>query len=225
MKTRMCLGVSFAGFLGLLLVAGTAGAQVIPSAGEVTSATAADGVAGTFEGEEITLDYESRITPDGQSTAIILQEGKVLAEAVIGAETAAVTLNGVEITATELTDEESKIVADFTQTREAAAIRALVTALADQTPPESRAKIGGLIAIGMMLGEGPGARISGIGGCFGCCGPGCWGCWLAGNCYTLACTAHDACVALWGHTDKRCLALLAVAIASYAKECLGLAVF
>ena len=140
MKTKMRLGVSFAGFLGLLLLAGTAGAQVIPSAGELTAATATDGVAGTFEGEEITLDYESRITRDGQSTAIILHDGKVLAEAVIDAEKAVVTLNGVEITETELTDEESKIVADFTQTREAAAIRALVTALADQTPPESRGR-------------------------------------------------------------------------------------
>jgi hypothetical protein len=220
----MRLGVPFACFLGLLWGAEIAGAQdTDPSGGRLTVTTSAEdeSISGRFSSADVTLDYASRMSSDGQALASVSgADGNVLAEAVVSRERATIIVAGVQITSeTEVTEDEAMIVDAFSRTQEAAAIRALVTALADEIPPEARAKMSGLIAIGFMLGEGKGARTI-FGDCFGCCGPGCWGCWLAGNCYTTACAVHDRCVELYGHKDRRCLALLAVAIVSYATQCL-----
>lgn len=224
MRTRLCLGASFACLLGLLVAEGAAGAETTAaSSGRLIADPIVedDNVSGRFVYEDATVSYWSGISEDGRATASVSDaDGKVLAEAMVSSESATVIVAGVQITSEyEPTDEEAKIVDAFTGTKEAAAIRALVTALADEIPVDARGKMSGLIAIGFMLGEGPGARAI-FGDCFGCCGPGCWGCWLAGNCYTTACAVHDGCVALYGHTNKKCLALLAVAVASYVNNCL-----
>ncbi len=223
MRTAMRLAMSFTCLLGILGFSGNAGAQTDPSSGRLTDTIVAEdgSISGRYSSEDITLSYFNRTSYDGQATASISgDDGNVLAEAMIDRERATVVIAGVYITSeTEITEEEEKIVDAFSQTKEATAIRALVTALADEIPAEERGKMSGLIAIGMMLGEGPGARTI-FGDCFGCCGPGCWGCWLAGNCYTRACAVHDGCVEAYGHKNKKCLALLAVAVASYVSQCL-----
>ncbi|HYG62634.1 MAG TPA: hypothetical protein VEL74_08635 [Thermoanaerobaculia bacterium] len=182
-------------------------------------------VAGMFSWEEVPLGYSGEISEDGgRATALVTDaEGRVLAEAVIDEKGSTVILAGVKITSEEeISDQESARVAEFVDTKEAAAIRALATHLAGLTPAEKRDKLLGITAVALTLGEGrgvPEVLLKAFGDCFGCCGPGCWGCYLAGNCYTGACAVHDGCVERLGHRHKTCLKLLAVAVASYILQC------
>ena len=185
-------------------------------------------VAGKFHWEELAVDYRGGVSEDGKTitATIVGSDGKTLTESIVTPDLVKVSVAGVEITSeAEITEDEAKRLADFAQSEEAAAIRALATALAGSAALENRTRLLGFTAAAIVLGEGPGAPQFAIGrDCFGCCGPGCWGCYLLGRCYTAACTVHDGCVAILGHTHPTCLKLLLVAIRSYLRECLHLAV-
>lgn len=219
--------LGWTGLLLLLCATSVAAAAAPPAATPAPVPKVDEMVSGTFTWEGVTLDYSGGTSEGGQRvTAVITAaDGTVLAESEVTPDAAVATVAGVEVTSeAEISDEQAAVVAEFGKTDEAAAIRALASALAGARPVEQRAPVLGFIAIALTLGEGAGVPQLAIGDCFGCCGPGCWGCWLLGKCYTLACVAHDACVAALGHTHPLCLKLLLVAIKSYLKECLGLAV-
>jgi hypothetical protein len=213
----------FAWAVGILCVA-QAGAQ--PEEGSRGMLIPAEtgrsqAIAGTYFWDDQVVTYESETTGEDMVTARVLDaDGNTIAEGAVTSDTAMVELAGVKITSeTEISEEEGMKLDSFLESKEAEVLRALATALAEDTPPEDRGSLVGLNAIAFIVGEGPGAYRTALGDdCFGCCGPGCWGCWLAGNCYTMACAAHDGCVEMYGH--RRCLRLLAVAIVSYKKECL-----
>ena len=216
MKTRVCLSV----WLTLFLLAGSSWPAVTPAAVAEPTSTG-DWNSGQFSWDDVTLEYSGGLSGQTVTATIFGADGTVLAESVVTAEKTEVTIAGIQLTSqSEVTDEEAQGVAEFAATNEAAAIRALAASLAGAKAVDKRIDVLGFSAIALVLGEGAGMPQFAMADCFGCCGPGCWGCFLLGSCYTLACAAHDGCVANWGPKHPACLALLLVAIASYLAECL-----
>src|SRR6185295_14166869 len=221
---RVLLGL---GCLTFFLLSANASATAAPDTtapgSTLSPVTATDtAVAGKFYWDELAVDYRGGVGEDGKTvtSTIVGADGKTLAESVVTPDLVKVTVAGVEITSEkEITEDEAKILADFAQSEEAAAIRALATALAGSAEVEKRTKLLGFTTAAIILGEGPGAPQFAVArDCFGCCGPGCWGCYLLGRCYTLACAVHDGCVDLLGHLHPACLKLLLVATRSCFRE-------
>lgn len=206
MARKISLGTAL---LGVLLVAPAAWAECEP-------------FSGTYTWETATISYQSTMVDDTTVYAEVSgTDGSFLGMSVIDLSGAEVTVGDVTIQMDgEVTEEQGALIKELSQTKEAAALRALVSALAGDENNKSRPEYLALVAIALVLGEGEGMPLFVVGNdCHGCCGPGCWGCHLLGNCYTDACKAHDTCVAQHGHL--RCLGGLLRAIQSYFAECVG----
>lgn len=192
-----------------------------PANGEVTPGTAlpAGSLSGTYTWQSTTIRYQSVRTGNTVESKIWGPNGQILATSHIDLSRVEVTVAGVTIKMDdEVTDEQAAAIESFSGTEEAAAIRAMASALAGTVSEQQKPAYLGLATLALTLGEGEGMPQFAVGNnCFGCCGPGCWGCHLLGDCYTDACRAHDACVAQHGHL--KCLGGLLKAIRSYFEEC------